>query len=344
MVALTDFAELRGDARRLWTWWIDELSACVPASLRKRISWRPRTEIRLGRDGIDILCIDGQEERRFREGQPLARLDGQGWEELSAFVVDRATRLILAPRDVHCFTLDLPRRSGRNLPSAIALQLDFASPVEPSRTIWSWSLLHADRNRVEVQIAQAKAALIDEIDRLFAMHGVPCPPVYAETPAGSIRLREGEVFRSAEGQRNRRAIIASLAILGALPVLLLAGAHFLSARNEARLDMVRREIAPKVDADRWARREAKLWQAWATLDRFLPASVVLGDLGQRAPEGASIETIAVSDGGEISFALAGRTSEDAIESLATSNGLLLISGPTTQANGADPVSMTAEMP
>jgi hypothetical protein len=347
MAQLADLQPLMQEVQRLWQWWTSELVACLPRSVLDRLHWRPRTEIRPGRDGVNILCIDGKEEQLFREDRPLATLDDAGWQELASLIVDRSASLILASRDVHCFALDLPRRSGRNLPATIALQLEVASPLDPARALWSWTLLQVDRNRAEVLVALAKASAIDELDRQFAQRGLACPPIFCETAAGLIRLREGRrVFHSLDGQRNRRAVLVSLLIFAALPFLLLACGQFLLARDTSRLETVRRDIAPKLEADRLARQQAKLWQAYAPLRRIPPANVILGDLGRRTPTGLSIENILVERGSKVSFDLVGDGAGDSVEALVQSDGLLLIDAPAISPTEADPgtVTLVAQLP
>lgn len=331
------------DLRRFWSWWTGELRACIPFKLRERLAG-PRSDIRPTRTHIEIICRDRAGERHFREDKALATLDESGWDELARLLTDRSARIILAPRDTHCFTLDLPRRSGRNLPATIALQMEFASPIEPSQTAWSWTLLDADRERVSVLVAQTKDTTLRAMETLFAARGLQLPPVYCDTEAGLICVREGErVFRSDEGRRNRRALLASLAMIAILPIVLLAGAHLLIARNEAQLSALRREIAPKVELDRQTRQQMRIWQAWDPISRIPPASIILGDLGRRVPDGGSIEKLAVANGRDIRFDLSGIDTA-AAETMVSSEGLLSISGPMDSDAQGPTLAMRADMP
>jgi hypothetical protein len=304
-----------------------------------------QTDLHLHRDCVEIVCRDRDGERRFCEGRPLHQLNESGWDELTTFLVDSSARITLSRRDTHSFTLDLPRRTGRNLPATIALQLEFTSPMEPAQTAWSWSLLQADRERVSVLVVQAKEATLQAMEALFTARGMPLPPVYCETHAGLIRVREGtRIVRSEEGKRNRRALLISLGLIAMLPLVLLASTHLLIARNEAQLSALRREIAPKVELDRQTRKQARIWQAWTPIGLLPPVSIILGDLGLRVPEGGSIDKLSVTDGRNIGFDLAGLGSASAAEAMVSSDGLLLISGPMDPDAQGPSFAMKADMP
>lgn len=312
--------------------------------LRDRLARRDRVDIRLAPDELNIICMSGENEQRFAEKRPLEALDVTAWEELAGFLIDRSARIILHERDRLCLMLDLPRRTGRNLPAAIALQLGFVSPIKPDQASWSWTVQSLDGERVTILIALARSTLLDSIEMLFARHALSCPPIFCETAVGLTRLRDGRrVLYSLESRRNRRALIASAGILLATPVLLLVSAQLLGARADAQLSMLRRELAPRIEADRQARREVRLWQAYAPLRRLSSANIILGDLGHRVPAGTSIETITVAPDGHIRFELAGAADEQAVAELLGSSGLLLLSaGPDNEVTGTG--SFTAELP
>lgn len=332
------------EGRRFWRWWTGELDAAIPRRLRQRFDRRERVDIRLGRDGIAISCKRGSLDQRFEEGRPLEALDVAAWDELATFLVDRPARVFLDARDRLCLTMDLPRRTGRNLPAAIALQLGSASPIDPEQASWSWAVLNADRGRVTVLVVLARSSRLDGIESLFARHGLSSPPIYCETPAGLIRMRGGRtVLRSVEGEHNRRAIIAATLMLVTTPLLLLIGAQLLSAHNEAQLNMLRRKLAPKIAADREVRREARLWQAYTPLRRLPFASIILADLGRRAPSGTSVDGLAVTQDRRIRFELVGVQGEQDVATMVASDGLLLLSSvPGNDESG--PVIFTAELP
>lgn len=332
------------EGRRFWRWWTGELGAAIPQRLRQCFDRRERADIRLGRDSIAISCMRGSLDQRFEEDRPLEALDPPAWDELAAFLMDRSARVILAASDRLCLTLDLPRRTGRNLPAAIALQLGFASPIDPEQACWSWAVLSADRDRVTVLVVLTRSSRLDTIESLFARHGLSSPPIYCETPAGLVRIREGRVvLRSVEGERNSRALIAATLILVMTPLLLLIGAQIMSVRKEAQLDMLRRELAPKIAADNEARREARLWQAYAPLRRLPSANIILADLGRRAPSGTSIDTLTVTPDRRIRFELVGAQDERDVTAMIASDGLLLLSSvPDNDESG--PVIFTAELP
>jgi hypothetical protein len=331
-------------ARTAWDWWLSELWNTVPMSLKTRLRARARVDIYLHDDRVELLCTDGKVQFQLCEERPLAALDEASWDELTQTLIDRSARVFLRERDVFCFELSVPRATGRDLPSAIAIQLELASPIDPELTSWSWATVSVTRESALVLVALARSSALDAIQRQFEQRGLLCPPIHAQTPAGIMRLRRGRTcFESMSRRWQRRAVLWSTLLLLSLPLLTLAGAHLLAAIDQAELNGLRQAAAPKLAALRDARRNARLWQAYIPL-RALPSStMMLSELGERAPEGTSIENIDYRGGRTMAFDWAGDTGPAALDDFIRAPGKLSIARPADAEKLMSPVPLSGEL-
>jgi len=331
-------------ARTLWDWWRRELWDAVPTSIKARLRGRARVDIYLRDSRVEMLCTDRDLRFQLCEDAPLSVLTSESWDEISKTLVDRSARLFLRDRDVLYLELDVPRRAGRDLPSAIAIQLELASPLSPALCTWSWAATKVDRERAEVLVALVRSSTLEVIDKLFLRHGLVCPPIYCETAPGNLRLQRGRsVFESLYRRWQRLAIIWSTALFVSLPLLVLAGASLLTAIEQAKLDGLRREAAPKLASLREARRDARLWQVYIPLRAIPPATLILSELGERAPAQTSVENIDFHGGRSIAFDWTGDVSAQALDDFVRSPGKVAIERPEADQKLTSPLSLSAEL-
>lgn len=327
MMAAARLRPLATQLRVFWHWWLQELWTSIPRTWRSRFLPRPSTDIFLHEDRVEIVARDGENERHLRDGRPLGEFDAEGWGELASLLLDRTARLFLHQDDALEVRLELPRQAGRDLPSAIAIQLELASPIEPEYLTWTWAPLEVSKSHAKVLVVLCRKSRLEDVRNQFEARGLPAPPLFHRSNLGDLRLQRGlTVLRSQAKMLECRAMQLSLALLAVNPLLMLGGAWLLTEMNEIKLERLRAENAPKLEIDRRARRNAQLWSAAEAFEKVPSAGAILNELARRAPPGLRVEFMSMSPG-SVSFDLVGEIDERAIAYLVRSGGRIDIEPP-----------------
>lgn len=315
-----------GDVRSFLTWWREELSACVPERVKALSSRLGQSEIRLGRDRVEIDRIEGEIGRTFTDDRALEAQDQEGWEQLGALLLGTRTRLFLEPRDFWHTRLSLPARARSNLRSAIALQLHLIAPLHPDLLEWTWRVERRDKTHIHLVVAMARRSRLDRIVELFEAQDLASPPLCCMTELGPLQLRGGVAIHRSPASRQERQMAAVAALLVAMiPLLTLFGTYLLTFTNETKLTQLRAQVSPKLVAEQRARQTINLRRALAPMAQRLPVSTVLGELSAIVPDNSYVQHLTYDANGGIEFILVGELDKTAQETVGKGTRRLAVS-------------------
>lgn len=213
-------------AGQFFRWWVAELGAMLPASLRERMQHaQRRVVVRLEGDDLELY---------WQEGDAVQQLEVYALDQ-DAELQGRQIADLLAERDLHEApivlvlpeslllrkVLTLPLAAEGNLRQALAFEMDRHTPFKADAVHFDWRVLERDRDRGQLRLELVVA---------------PCGPMDAQVDAMTARGLAPSVADAAEGGRpaglnllpldrrhrvsNRRARLNAL--LAVVAVLLLA--------------------------------------------------------------------------------------------------------------------------
>jgi len=267
-----------------WHWWIAELRAMVPARLAQRRGRIEHAAIHMFPDRTEIEHIAHETGRTLVDDRPLAQLDRAAWQELAELIGNARARIVLDPSDYYVTDITLPKAARKRLNTAVALRLSQISPVMPELLCWTSTPVEIDEKAVTVRVAMARSARIEEIQSLFEANGIEPPPIVIEGAAGSFELARGhDASRKALPQVERRAWLFAGLLVATIPVSTLAGGTLLRTINDDRAQMLQRDVAPKLAAERRARHAEDLRSALRPLVARPSVSETLDALAERLP-------------------------------------------------------------
>ena len=272
-------------AREAWRWWTGELAAALPALARSRRKPRPRCDIRVSPGGVAIDRVaDGVGERFFEQRQ-IGELDEAAWAQLAAVTAGTRVRLLLTVPDVYWTQISLPAAARGRLRPAVALQLPQIAPLQPASLVWAAEPVAADRERITVAVAMARAVRLDALEALFRDNGLAVPPIAAEAGDRIVELTAGDGIEADPQRRlNRRLAIAAALLLASIPFTTLAAAHFLTGITQSRIAAVEGAVAPRMEAERRAARSAEAARALQRVFAYPSPSETLEALALALPD------------------------------------------------------------
>ena len=248
------------------SWWRGELVAMLPEGLRARPSRRPAADIHVGPDRIAVDRIAGGTGERFVEERPIEALDDEAWAELAELTAGARTRLILSVPEVYWTHIALPAAARGRHRTAAALQLGQIAPVEPAALDWRSEVVGGADGKVDLLVAMAHRERLDALQALFLERGLPGPAIAADCDGRVVELRgERDEEAEAEARGNRIAAVAAALLLLSIPVTTIAAAEFMTGISESRIAALEEEIAPRLAAERRARREQGVRRALAAV-------------------------------------------------------------------------------
>lgn len=272
-------------ARAAWRWWTRELAEAVPPSIRSRRKPRSRCDIRVSPEGVAIDRIADGVGERFFEQRRIEELDEAAWAELAAVTAGTRVRLLLTVPDVYWTRISLPAAARGRLRAAVSLQLPHIAPLQPASLVWEAEPVAADRERIEVAVAMARAVRLDTLEALFRDNGLAVPPIAAEAGERIVALTAGDAGEASPERRlNRRIAIASALLVASVPFTTLAAAKFLTGVTESRIAAVQRELSPRMAAERRAARSAEAAEALQRVFAYPSASETLEALALALPD------------------------------------------------------------
>lgn len=175
-----DFASLSALARRGVLWWLDELSALLPAAWRARLSSRPRLWVAPGAGGGWRVWRDGQ-----------AGLEGQ----IPDRDLDRVG-LLLDPHAVLVREIPVPRMPLADIRRMVALDIDRLSPLSTDLIHFDIDVLNRDvdgghraarlglvpKDRAAALLSHARQAGLAPLAMAAMVDGADYPPRFDFLP------------------------------------------------------------------------------------------------------------------------------------------------------------------
>lgn len=279
----------KASRQTLWHWWVDELTALVPAKLLDDGS-APTAVVQITIER-DCTLVSRRPEPAGEDtadevhaGGFLASDDGD-WRALlgNDSAAPRHVHLVLAAPYVFDTILRLPAAARPYLGEAVRHRLVQESPLPPDKIGYDWALIKRRPDGLDVALAMARNSDLEALAERFERLAV------TDYAIGG-RGRDGRIFHFG-GQRppaattrlkvERRLAVSLLALVLAGPLLIDGIARWQTDKAERRTAELRQSLAP--DLDRAAR------QAWA---RAIMSAI--GDVAVRPPTIAYVEAVAAS--------------------------------------------------
>ncbi len=282
-------SELRGSPAAAaiadaWRWWIGELRAMLPERFRPDSGRAARADIRPKAGAVEIDIVREGVGQRFADSKPLDSLDSEGWAELATLIEGSRTRILLESPDVFATSLSLPKAARRRLKSAVALQLSQVAPVEPSILRWATRSAEAGPDRIQVEVAMARADRVARLQELFEINGLAPPPVFAAAGDEPLQLAAGRrVTVAASDQAGARAWIVAALLIVSIPLTTTLGATLLRASAESRIGVLEKSATPRLRDEAQARRSEELRRGLRPLVGRPSVTATLEDLATRLP-------------------------------------------------------------
>ncbi|MEM1412060.1 MAG: PilN domain-containing protein [Pseudomonadota bacterium] len=213
-------------AGAFWRWWVAELQALLPASLRERVQHAHRRTV--------CRLVDDELELYWQEGDELQQLDvfaldqdvGVQRQQILDLLTEReltevVNELVLPESLVLRKSLSMPLAAESNLRQALAFEMDRHTPFPASEVHFDYRVIERDRDRgqLRLELVVAPMAPMDQQVESVMARGLPPSAVDVALdgkPAGLNLLPYERRHRVV----NRRARLNVL--LGAVAVLVLA--------------------------------------------------------------------------------------------------------------------------
>ena len=298
MNAVAAFSDQAGQFLR---WWGGELAALVPEAILARRKPKPRSDIKIGPEGITIDRVEQGLGERYGESRPIEALDEDAWAELGGVIAGTRPRIVLGVPDIYVASLSLPAAARGRLNAAVSLHLAQVAPLDPSLLVWTALPRPAEGGRISVSIAMARAARVAELQGMFADHGLPIPSIAAEGPDGPVELQRsgGSAAGGDEARANRIATAGAALLLLSIPFTTVAGAWLLSGMAEGEAERISRDIAPRLIAERKAERDGELRRALAVVYAHPAATATVEALALGVPDTDYLESAARAPDGTL---------------------------------------------
>lgn len=267
-----------------WRWWTGELRAMLPERFRPNAPAAPRADIRPKPDSVEIDIVRDGVGQRFADPKPLDDLDSEGWAELAALIHGSRARILLEGPDMFATRLSLPKAARRRLKSAVALQLSQVAPVEPTLLCWATRSAETGPDRIQVDVAMARADRVARLQELFEINGLAPPPVFAAAGDEPLELAAGRRVAIASTDRaGARAWMVAALLIASIPLTTALGATMLRSSAENRIGILEKSAGPRLRDEARARRSEELRRGLRPLVGRPSVSATLEDLAARLP-------------------------------------------------------------
>lgn len=283
--------------RGAWRWWTRELADMAPAT------WTARAGLARILIGDKLVRIERQigglveihaDERRIED------LDEAGWDELLGLIDGLSTEIILEhPR---CWTGEvyLPKAARSRLQSAVELQLPHIAPLPEEMLCWKASVRADLGDELLAAIPMAKRSFVEELDALFASHGRATPPIFARASDADRKIRNGVRRANREATGPDRLLVASVAMVCAIPLVTAFLAIFLTSMTHDQIEALEVRLAPKIEAEAVWRKDEAVRRAIAEMSKSPTATDILGRLDVHVPKGVELTSLSLEQGKRLS--------------------------------------------
>ena len=330
---------LRFKCHSAWEWWLGELGAMIPHLMRARFASKRRAVIRLRRDNVMIDRLENDGGESYLDPCAPENFAPENWAELDALTADADLRLVLAPPDIHCLELRLPKAARSRITSAISLQLYQRAPLDPAFLAWSHRIRSSNEHELLVDVVMARHSRIDQIQTMFEVQDLRVPPIDADTNFGLINLAAGEEQpRDPERQQIQRTLWASAWLILAIPFVIWIGASLLAATASCKIATLETQIAPKLEAERRWRAAERLKKKLAPVVNLPLASSAIEELARRLPQSDYAQSVEQDPDRTMLASLNVHDPKKAAEALA--NSAVLPRMMTVEQNAADGTGRT----
>jgi general secretion pathway protein L len=233
-------------------WWRRELLACLPASLRRRLTAaKSETVLALAPDGTARLSLRrGGETSLLDKGELDAVLRRH---PVNAPIVELPAALALRT------TVALPLAAERNLADAVEFELPRRSPYPPESVYHAFRVTGRDRTKAQLQIELTVAAR-DAVDALVSrLDALGVDPSRVEIAGDAQHPAASPDLFGRGRSAARRPWRVSAALAGLAAVLAVAAAVVPLLRMEQRADALAQEVsAEKLEADQALKLQAEI--------------------------------------------------------------------------------------
>ncbi len=269
----------------------------MPGRLVSGWGVKAHTDVRLTRTGVVVEQINDGIGRRFENDIPLDRFEPADWEQLAELMREGRARVFLEPPQVHVTELRLPAAARTRLRSAITLQLPEILPLDPDLVVWAYGRPRMQGDRLDVDIVFGRRSDLDELEAALQTFDLDAQFV---GKAGEELITLGSVRSSSRrglSAQLSKEWLAAISIIASLPITLLGGAMLLGWSNAAAVDVLKRQVEPKIERQRQFDRNEALREALAPLVAIPTASMLLDDLANRLPRSVHLKNLGYQHGG-----------------------------------------------
>lgn len=302
-------------ALNFWRWWSRELVELVPVNVRNRMGGAAHSIIRLEKNRVRIDRVIAGSGESFADERALEALDDEAWEELRTLTEQTRCTVLLQHPDIYTTSVKLPRIARRHLVSAVELQLDEISPLQPHLIRWVTHDPRIEGDKVVARVTMAKLARLKGISETFLTKGWNAVRIEGDVGDRTVPLHHARAEEEEPKLVRRHAWIVAGLLLASVPVSTILTAATLTVIHEQQAEEARDIARPKLAAQRQYRRLATVREGMAAvyghppimqrlnyLAAALPASGFVRAIDQR-PDGTLELLIDTSNAPEVSGAL-----------------------------------------
>lgn len=285
----------------------------APASWRGDPTPRDRFDIYLGNDETALEIVENGEARRMSENRAFEQLEQDNWDQIAEFSQTHSLRLFLDAGDFLEIPVSLPKASASQMRSALTLQLPTLVPIIPDQLGWNFTEIGRNEKSIELSLIIARSSRLDELEALFAVHGLMPPTFCVNVADQNVDLRKPlELSSKPMSNKNMLTAIAVIAMLAMIPISTIGGAEMLASLNEERAARLEKDLGSKLAIEREAAAQEKIRRAAAPLFNIPSASNRLEALAESLPDSDWTVSSSQKPGGNFEFVV-DAASKDTVE-------------------------------
>jgi general secretion pathway protein L len=237
---------LSSDASELalsaWRWWLDELRATVPDSIKRLVLTRAGTiVIDVREDAISVQYLGPRQHIQMAQilvkDLSLKRSLSGGLTRLQG-VLDQVNDVVVRLRSDQVLrkTINLPLASARNLRPILVNEIDRQTPLGSTAVVFDFRVLakHRESNELSVELAIVKRETIEGILHTVRRIGLePTVIGIADASADGARYNFLPAHAPSRATRMQRRVVASLAGISMVLAMALLAAWFWQGQIDA---------------------------------------------------------------------------------------------------------------
>lgn len=299
-------------------WWLSELYACVPLTLRTKISQKkPRAWLSIFPNGLELQIFDKGSAQDPIHLPSLENLQHEEWQKIASDLDGRQSIIILEHPFFYLSNLTISKSGYHYAKRIVDLHINRLSPVNIERITWNWNII-SDSSKIVAQIAIIKNEYLAKIDELFDAYQIAMPSIAVRSGASYIPIRKGvDASVSPQQRRDRNLYLAAATIIFAIPVLMIAVLSVLNASTNSENRSLESQVADQLDIDLMRRQTFHDQMVAAPIASVPLVSRLFEQFARRLPPEVRLKSLRVQADGIVIVEVAGGNADQFVENLAT---------------------------